>query len=60
MSQQNPLANPAIRYGFALSGALVMAFVAYSFLNGTIQLAVYGIALVDAIVTPQILKRAAV
>lgn len=59
MSQQNPFANPAIRYGIALSGALVMAFVAYSYLNGTIQLAVYGVALVDAVVTPQILKRAA-
>lgn len=60
MSQQHPFANPAFRHAIGLSGALIMAFVAYSYLEGTIQLAVYGVALVDALVTPQILKRAVV
>ena len=34
-----------------------MAAFAYAYLEGTVQLAVYGVALVDAIVTPQILIR---
>jgi len=59
MSQQNPLANPAIRYAIGASGALVVAAVAYTFLDGTAQLAAYAVAALDLIVTPQILKRAA-
>ncbi len=58
MSAGNPFANPLIRYGIGASGALVIAFIAYSFLEGTTQLVAYGIALLDLLVTPQILKRA--
>jgi Na+/H+ antiporter NhaD/arsenite permease-like protein len=58
MSQQNPFANPLFRYGVALSGALVVAFVAYSYLEGTTQLVAYAVAALDLLVTPQILKRA--
>ncbi|QPV62660.1 hypothetical protein I7X12_18335 [Halosimplex litoreum] len=56
---QNPLANPAIRYGIGASGALVIAVVAYLFLDGTTQLVAYAVAVLDLLVTPQILKRAA-
>jgi len=56
---QTPFANPAIRYGIGASGALVIAVVAYLFLDGTTQLVAYAVALVDLLVTPQILKRAA-
>jgi len=58
MSAQNPFANPLIRYGIGASGALVIAFVAYNYLDGTVQLVAYAIALLDLLVTPQILKRA--
>jgi len=40
----------------SVTGALIVAFVAFAFLEGTIQLIVYGVALLDAIVTPQLLK----
>ncbi|WP_436910774.1 hypothetical protein [Halosimplex marinum] len=59
MSQPNPLANPAVRYGIGASGALVIAAVAYTLLDGTAQMAAYAVAVLDLIVTPQILKRAA-
>jgi len=58
MSQQNPFANPLVRYGIGASGAAVIAFVAYSYLDGTAQLAAYGVALVDLFITPQLLKHA--
>jgi len=53
------LRNPVFRWSIGLSGAVVVAIVAYFFLSGTVQLVAYGIAALDAIVTPQILKRAA-
>ncbi|WP_135363142.1 hypothetical protein [Halosimplex halophilum] len=56
---QNPLASPAVRYGIGASGALAVAVVAYLFLDGTTQLVAYAVAVLDMIVTPQILKRAA-
>lgn len=58
MSQQNPMASPAMRYGIGLSGALLVAFVAYTYLDGTAQLAAYAVAVVDAVVTPWVLKQA--
>ena len=57
---QHPFANPLIRHGIGLSGAVVVALVAYLFLDGTTQLVAYGIAALDLLVTPQILKRAVV
>ncbi|WP_136715759.1 hypothetical protein [Halorientalis salina] len=54
--ERNPLANPAVRHGLGFSGALVLVLVGYFFLEGTMQLLVYGMALLDVIVTPQILK----
>jgi len=59
MSETNPLADKRVRGAIGLSGALVVVFVAYFFLEGTVQLVAYGIAVVDAIVTPIILGKAA-
>jgi len=42
-----------------LSGGVMVAAVAFFFLTGTAQLVAYGIALLDVLVTPQILKKAA-
>jgi len=53
------LHNPAVRWGIGLSGGAIVAAVAFLFLSGTAQLAAYGIALLDVLVTPQILKTAA-
>ena len=53
------LRNPIFRWGVGLSGAVVVAAVAYFFLSGTVQLVAYGIAALDAIATPLILKQAA-
>jgi hypothetical protein len=55
---QHPFANPLVRHGIGLSGAVVVALVAYLFLDGTVQLVAYAIAALDLLVTPQILKRA--
>ena len=53
------LRNPLFRWSIGLSGAVILAAIAYFLLSGTAQLVAYGIAVLDAIVTPQILKRAA-
>ena len=53
------LHNPAVRWGIGLSGGLVVAAVSFFFLTGTTQLVAYGIALLDILVTPQILSLAA-
>lgn len=59
MSEQHPFANPLVAYGIGASGALVIAFVAFNYLDGTIQLLAYAMAVLDLLVTPQILQRAA-
>jgi hypothetical protein len=59
VSQQNPLANPVLRYAVGATGAVAIAAIAYLYLDGTIQLLAYGIAVLDLLVTPQVLKQAA-
>ncbi|MFP4218038.1 MAG: hypothetical protein ACLFR6_04260 [Salinarchaeum sp.] len=59
MAQANPFASPIVRYGIAGSGAAIAAGVAYFLLSGTIQYVVYAIAVLDFLITPQILRRAA-
>ena len=51
------LRNPLVRWGIGLWGAAIVAGVAYFYLSGTVQLVAYGIAALDAIVTPLILKQ---
>ncbi|ESP87934.1 hypothetical protein [Candidatus Halobonum tyrrellensis] len=55
----SPFANPLLRYGIGLSGAVVIAFVALFFLEGATRWIALGIAALDAVVTPMVLKRAA-
>ncbi|AEH38099.1 hypothetical protein [Halopiger xanaduensis] len=53
------LTEPTVRWGIGLSGGLVVAVIAILFLEGTMQLAALGIAVLDMVVTPLILKQAA-
>lgn len=55
MTDGNPLRDRRVRGLIGLSGAVVVAFVAIFFLEGTIRWVVLGVALLDAIVTPYIL-----
>ena len=51
-------ASPAIRYGISFVNAAVIAIIAFTFLEGTIRWVALGIAVLEVIVTPQILKHA--
>jgi hypothetical protein len=55
---RHPFANPLLRHAVGASGAIAVGAVAYLFLSGTVQLVAYAIAVLDLLVTPQILKRA--
>jgi hypothetical protein len=50
--------SPLVRYGIGFVSALIPAAIALAFLDGTMQLLVLGIAVLDFVVTPQILKHA--
>jgi hypothetical protein len=52
-----PFDSPMIRYAVGLGGAAAMAAVALLYLDGPIRYAVLAVAAVDAVVTPQVLKR---
>ncbi|MFA1609866.1 hypothetical protein [Halobellus rubicundus] len=54
----SPFQSPVVRYGLSISNALIIAGIAYFFLDGTIRWVALGIAVLEVIVTPQILKRA--
>ncbi|EMA17119.1 hypothetical protein [Haloarcula amylolytica] len=55
----SPFENPVVRYGIPLVSAAVVAAVAFLFLEGTIRYVALGIAALEVVVTPQILKQAA-
>lgn len=57
-TQENPFANPLVRHGIGVAGAVTIAFVAFAFLDGTVRLVALGVAVLDLLVTPQVLKRA--
>ena len=52
------LQNPLVHYGMPAMSAGVVVVVALTLLDGTMQLAALGIASIEVLVTPQILKRA--
>jgi hypothetical protein len=52
------LDSPAVRYGISAANAAVVAVVAFLFLAGTLRWLALGIAALEVVVTPQILKRA--
>jgi len=53
------LHNPAVRWGIGISGGVMVGAVGFFFLTGVTQLVAYGIALLDMVLTPLILKQAA-
>jgi hypothetical protein len=55
----SPFENPVVRYGIPLVSATVVAAVAFLFLEGTIRYVALGIAALEVVVAPQILKQAA-
>jgi len=55
----SPLDSAAVRYGIALFNAILVAAIAFLFLSGTVRLVALGIAVLEVLVTPQIMKRAA-
>jgi hypothetical protein len=54
----NPLQNPAVHYGMGLTSAAILLAVAFLFLDGTMQYLVAGMAALEIVAVPQILKRA--
>jgi hypothetical protein len=55
----SPLNSPVIRYGYACMSAAIIAVIAFTVLDGTIKWVALGIAVIELVVTPQILKRVA-
>ena len=54
----SPFENPVVRYGLSIISAAIIAVIAIALLEGTIRWVVFGIAVLEVVVTPQVLKRA--
>jgi hypothetical protein len=52
------LQNPAVHYGVPLFNAAIIAAIALTLLDGTVRWVALGIAILEVVVAPQILKRA--
>jgi len=50
--------SPIVYYGIPLVQAVVIAALAFTVLDGTVRLAALGVAVLDVLIAPQILKRA--
>ncbi|WP_199723161.1 hypothetical protein [Halobellus sp. Atlit-38R] len=50
--------SPVARYGLSLVNAAIIAIIAFVLLEGTIRWVALGIAALEIVVTPQILKHA--
>lgn len=50
--------SPLVRYGISLVNAAIVAVVALTLLEGTIRWAALGIAALEVVAIPQILKHA--
>jgi len=56
----NPFANPLVRYGIAAMNAAIVVAVAFLFVDGgTLRTLLLGIAVLEVVVTPFVLARAA-
>ncbi|MFB6252507.1 MAG: hypothetical protein ABEI27_12635 [Halobellus sp.] len=51
--------SPVVRYGMSFVSAAAVAVVAFTLLDGTIRWVALGIAALELVVAPQILKQAA-
>lgn len=54
----SPFENPASRYGISLVNAVIVTAIAFLFLAGTIRYVALGIAALEVVGVPQILKQA--
>jgi hypothetical protein len=52
------LQNPAVHYGVPLVNAAIVAAIALTLLDGTARWVALGIAALELVVAPQILRRA--
>jgi len=50
--------SPLVRYGISLVNAAIVAVIALTLLEGTVRWVALGIAALEVVVTPQILKHA--
>jgi len=57
MSDGNPFESPLVRYGLGASSAVVVALIGYLVADGTTQLLFYVVAVLDFVVTTQVLER---
>jgi len=55
----SPFENPALRYGIALTNVAILVAIAFVFLDGTMRWLVLGIAVLDLLVVPRVLKMTA-
>ncbi|SFR99814.1 hypothetical protein SAMN05216559_2265 [Halomicrobium zhouii] len=54
-----PLESPAMRYGMGIGSAVILTIIAFTVLDGTMRWLVLGIAVLEILVVPQIMKMAA-
>lgn len=54
----SPLERPVVRYGMGLSSAVILTIVAFGFLDGTMRWIVLGLAVMEIVFVPQIMKMA--
>jgi len=54
----SPLETPLGRYGMGIGSAAVLTFVAFTYLEGTMRWLVLGLAVLEIVVVPQIMKLA--
>jgi len=54
----SPFESPAVRYGLSIINAAIIAVIALALLEGTIRWVALGIAVLEVVLTPQVLKRA--
>jgi hypothetical protein len=52
------LENPIVHYGVPIFNAAIIAAIALTLLDGTVRWVALGIAALEVVVAPQILKRA--
>lgn len=50
--------NPIVRYGLPAVNAAIIAVIAFVLLEGTVRWVALGIAVLEVLVVPQVLKRA--
>lgn len=54
----SPFDRSEIRNGMGVGSALIIAFVAFTFFEGTTRWLLLGVAVVELVVVPRVLKQA--